>query len=33
VRPPSTKRVHTPYTLEDLAEHIARIKDIPPAHR
>lgn len=32
-RPPSTKRVHTPYTLENLAEHIARIKDIPPEHR
>jgi uncharacterized protein len=32
-RPPSTKRVHMSYALEDLAEHIARIKDLPPERR
>jgi hypothetical protein len=32
-RPPSTKRVHMSYTLEELADHIARIRDIPPADR
>ena len=32
-RPPSSKRVHMRYTLEELAAHIARIRDIPPAER
>jgi uncharacterized protein len=32
-RPPSAKRVHMSFTLEQLAEHIARIKDIPPQQR
>ncbi len=32
-RPPSLVRVHMSYTLEELAEHIARIQDIPPENR
>lgn len=32
-RPPSTKRIHMSYTLDQLVEHIARIKDIPPERR
>jgi hypothetical protein len=32
-RPPSDKRVHMSYAWEDLAGHIARIKDIPPEKR
>ena len=32
-RPPSTKRVHLSYSLEDIAAQSARLKDIPPAAR
>ena len=32
-RPPSTKRVHLSYSAEDIAAHVARIKDIPPEKR
>lgn len=32
-RPPSLKRVRMRFGLEELAEHIARIRDIPPEHR
>ena len=32
-QPPSGKRVHSKYSLEALAEHSARIKDIPPEKR
>jgi hypothetical protein len=32
-RPPSDKRVHLNYSLEDIAAHSARIKDIPPEER
>jgi hypothetical protein len=32
-RPPSTKRVHLSYSLDDIAKHSARIKDIPPENR
>jgi hypothetical protein len=32
-KPPSGKRVHMVYTLDELAAHIARIKDIPPPKR
>jgi hypothetical protein len=32
-RPPSTKRVHLSYSLDDIARHSARIKDIPPERR
>jgi hypothetical protein len=32
-RPPSTTRVHLSYSLDDIARHSARIKDIPPARR
>ncbi|HZD53241.1 MAG TPA: DUF1272 domain-containing protein [Woeseiaceae bacterium] len=31
--PPSTERVHMSYTLDELAGHIARIKDVPPELR
>jgi len=31
--PASTKRVHTPFTKEDIAAHVARIKDIAPENR
>jgi hypothetical protein len=30
---PSDKRVHLKYTLDDIAAHVARIKDIPPEER
>ncbi|MFL5258860.1 MAG: DUF1272 domain-containing protein [Hyphomicrobiales bacterium] len=32
-RPPSTVRVHLSYGLDDIARHVARIKDIPPENR
>lgn len=32
-RPPSLKRVRMNYTLEELADHVARIKDIPSEER
>lgn len=32
-RPPSTKRVHLSFKLEELGDHIRRIKDIPPEKR
>ena len=31
--PPSTKRVHLSYSLDDLAKHSARIGNIPPEDR
>jgi hypothetical protein len=30
---PSTKRVHLSHSLEDIAAHSARIRDIPPSER
>ena len=32
-RPPSAKRVHLSYGLNDIAKHSSRIKDIPPEKR
>jgi uncharacterized protein len=32
-RPPSNQRVHLSYSLEDIAGHSARIRDIPPEQR
>ena len=32
-RPPSDKRVHLSYSLEDIAAHSARLKDIAPEDR
>jgi uncharacterized protein len=32
-RPPSSKRVHLSYSLDNIAEHSARIRDIPPEQR
>jgi hypothetical protein len=32
-RPPSTQRVHLSYSLDEIAGHSARIKDIPPEKR
>jgi hypothetical protein len=32
-RPPSDKRVHLSYSREEIAEHSARIRAIPPAER
>lgn len=32
-RPGSDQRVHMAWSLEELSDHIARIKDIPPADR
>lgn len=32
-QPPSTTRVHLSFAPEALIDHIARIKDIPPAER
>jgi uncharacterized protein len=32
-RPPSDKRVHLSYGLEDIAAHSKRIRDIPPERR
>ena len=31
--PASAKRVLTPYSAQDIAAHVARIKDIPPQKR
>jgi hypothetical protein len=31
--PPSDKRVHLKYSLEDVAAHCARVKDVPPEAR
>ena len=31
--PPSDKRVHLKYSLEDVAAHSARLKEIPPEQR
>jgi uncharacterized protein len=32
-RPPSTRRVHLSYGLDEVAAHSLRIKDIPPEQR
>jgi len=32
-QPPSDKRVHLKYALDDIAAHAARIRDIPPEER
>jgi hypothetical protein len=32
-QPPSDKRVHLKFTLDDIATHVARIRDIPPEER
>jgi uncharacterized protein len=32
-RPPSSKRVHLSYSLDDIAEHSPRIRNIPPEDR
>jgi len=32
-RPPSSKRIYLSYDLDDIANHSARIKDIPPEKR
>jgi uncharacterized protein len=32
-QPPSDKRVHLKYSIEDVAAHSARIRDIPPEER
>jgi hypothetical protein len=32
-RPGSTRRVALSYTLEEIAAHVARIKDVPPSAR
>jgi uncharacterized protein len=32
-RPPSDKRVHLSYSLDDLAAHSAKLRDIPPEGR
>jgi hypothetical protein len=32
-RPPSDKRVHLSWGVDELAEHSARIRDIPPEQR
>jgi hypothetical protein len=32
-RPPSSKRVQLSYSLDDIAQHSRRIKDIPPEKR
>jgi hypothetical protein len=32
-RPPSDKRVHLSYSLDDIAAHSARIRDISPEER
>ena len=31
--PASAVRHHTPFTIEDIAAHVARIKDLPPEAR
>jgi len=32
-RPPSTKRVHLSYSIDDIAKHSDRIRNIPPQKR
>ena len=32
-RPPTTKRVHLSYSLDDIAKHVDRIKGVPPEKR
>lgn len=32
-RPASSKRVHTPFSKEDIAAFVAKLKDIPPQKR
>ncbi len=32
-QPPSDKRVHLKYSHEDVAQHCAKVRDIPPAQR
>jgi uncharacterized protein len=32
-QPPSTRRVYLSYSVDDIAAHCARIKDIPPEQR
>lgn len=32
-RPASTKRIHLSYSLDEIAEHTARIRGIPPENR
>jgi hypothetical protein len=32
-RPPSDKRVHLSYSLDDIVEHSAKLRDIPPEKR
>ena len=32
-RPPSDKRVHLSYSLDDIAAHSAKLRDTPPAER
>jgi hypothetical protein len=32
-RPPSTERAHLSYSLQDIAAHTSRIKDVPPERR
>jgi len=32
-QPPSDKRVHLKYALDDIAAHVARLRDIPPEER
>jgi uncharacterized protein len=32
-QPPSDKRMHLKYALDDIAQHVARIRDIPPGER
>ena len=32
-RPPSGKRVHLSYSLDDIAAHSARIRNVPPEER
>lgn len=31
--PASTKRIHSPYSLNDILAHVAKLKDIPPDQR
>jgi hypothetical protein len=32
-QPPSDKRVHLKYSLDDIAAHSAKLRDIPPEER
>ena len=32
-QPPSDKRVHLKYTVDDIAAHVARVRDIQPEER